>query len=922
MSEMLNSSLKKMKLINNVFRLSRMSLSKGKKVGPYEIIDLLKEGSSSKIYLAKSKITNEYVSIKAISKSPLRNNNLDDLLLITKQIETLKILKHRNIVTLYEIYESKKNIYLVTEYISGKDLIEKIIKKKRFNEEQAKKIFFQLLDALSYMHKMNICHRNLRTEHILFDKNNRPKIVGFGYSSFYESDKPIEGAYGSLCYACPEIIDEIPYNPELADVWSLGVILYVLTCGYLPFSDEDDNKNKILISQGIIDFPKEISNKLKDLLKHMLEKNPKKRYNFQKIVKHPWIKPYTEKIFSKGINIHKTIFPVDERILNIINEFGLDKTKVKNDLIVNKYNIGTSIYKQMERKLLDLKFKNVSDLWSEEFVAYRDDEKNKYKDGNKKYEEFIMNVDKRYKNKEDFINAFKAREDMIVERLLYLKEKRDEENEKQKNKLNIIEEAIIDDGEEDNDLYEKNKSDNENELKENDLDSINIDNIRTVKTERYKSFPRRMNINSINFGKLMKIEKNNNISKNKDNLNKNLLNKKNDDVQIVYNKDQDEDILQKFQEEQIKKYSENIDIIIENPKHEKVPSAPDLINNIYHKNTFLYQMNSFRLSLSPEKNQNLPQKILEKKQSSNSKEGTTSISSYNNNSLYNNIYSKNSLYSYAPNNDNRKDSNEDYHKSTISDNTLFYYNNGNKNTTYESSFRMTKVRKSNNKSYLARGSLYDNILKKSHPDNIRKTTTKKSLFNNLANINKNEEIKEKKNFEKQNKKNNIQKSSNYELKYSLSFDDDDDDEEEEEGENEDEFNPNIKEEDIKLLNILDNENDDDELMELKKMYYKGNKNEKVKKEENIDEEKNTKINNEEIIENLNIDKTLNSNLNSFSRANTLIEEFNKYEEKLNEINKNYQINDKEENENLGSSRIRFDSQFEIIVQDDIFDKYK
>ena len=112
---------------------------------------------------------------------------------------------------------------------------------------------------------MNICHRNIRAEHILFDKNNRPKIVGFGYSACYEKNKKIKGAYGSLCYACPEIIDEQPYNPELADVWSLGVILYVLICGYLPFSDEDDDRNKMLISEGKIEFTKEISNKLKDL---------------------------------------------------------------------------------------------------------------------------------------------------------------------------------------------------------------------------------------------------------------------------------------------------------------------------------------------------------------------------------------------------------------------------------------------------------------------------------------------------------------------------------------------------------------------------------------------------------------------------------------------------------------------------------
>ena len=129
----------------------------------------------------------------------------------------------------------------------------------------------------------------------------------------------------------------------------------------------------------------------------MLDKNPKKRYNFQKIIKHPWIKPYSEKLLTQGINIYKTIYPIDERILNIIKEYGLDKYEVKKDLIMNKYNEGTSIYKQIVKILIELKIKNISDLWSEEFTAYRDEVKNKYNDGEQRYEEFIKKLMKNIK---------------------------------------------------------------------------------------------------------------------------------------------------------------------------------------------------------------------------------------------------------------------------------------------------------------------------------------------------------------------------------------------------------------------------------------------------------------------------------------------------------------------------------------------
>jgi len=810
MSE-LTQSLKKHRRQNNMLHQSRMSLEKGKFIGPYEIVDFLKEGSSSKIYLAKSQYLKEPVVIKAINKSHFQKN-LDDLLLVTKQIETLKILKHRNIITLYEIYESRKHIYLITEYCPGKDLIEKIIRKKRFNEEEALLIFFQLLDAFTYMHKMNICHRNVRTEHILFDKNNRPKIVGFGYSSFYEKNKKIEGAFGSLCYACPEIIDEQPYNPELADVWSLGVILYVLICGYLPFSDEDDNKNKILISEGKIEFPKEISNKLKDLLRHMLDKDPNKRYNFQKIVKHPWIKPYSESFFSQGVNVYKTIFPVEEKILNILHEFNLDKNKIKDDLIKNKYNMGTGLYKQVVRKLMDMKIKNISDLFCPEFNEYRDNEKNSYKDGDKRYEEFIQKVAGKYNKKESFVNEFKEREDQIVEKLIALKEHKDEE----KNRLNVIDEENDKEKEE-----EENINDNDGEAKD-------------------------------------------------------LIN--NDNVEIVYNddKDQDVDLIQQFKEQQNKKSSSNNDLIDESSPNNEIQTS-----NIKNESK-LPDNKSVRLT------------------------STSKVSKPENLLLSNNIL----ISSKAK---NLPDKN--YFKSISNPNVL----TSSSNTT---NFRMTAIRKTNTKNYFDRGSLYDDFLKKNHPENVRKTMLKSRFGNLYENVGKSvvEDIKEKdeSESEKEEKKENENEKK---IKFSLSFDFDDDDEEENK---EDESDDNVidvidGDGDEKLFNLLNND-DDEEIKELKRLYYGDNLKESIKvlkksilkkksvkfkddvdnKEKEKDKEKNTEI------------KRVGTNVSGVSGL-----DMDKYEEKLKQFNKNLDIeNDKEDdcnNNNDKIEKIKIDSQFEICL---------
>ena len=472
-----------------------------KNIGPYSIINKINEGNNSKIYLAKSKYTNDEVAIKIISKEPLQEN-LEDLILVLKQIESLKLLKHKNIISLYEIYESPKYFYFIMEYLPKKNLIEKIILKKRLSENEALIIFIQLLDALIYMNQMNIAHRNLRTEHILFDKNNRPKIIGFNYSTFFEKDKKLDGQYGSLCYICPEILNEEQYNPELSDVWSLGVILYVMICGYLPFSEENDEKNKNNITEGKVEYPKEISNKIKDLLKHMLEVNANKRYNYQKILKHPWVKNFAENknMFIGGINIFEIKYPVDERILNIIetNFKNFDKNEIKKDLIENKYNEGTGLYKLLLTKIINMKFNSVSDLFSDSFIKYIQNKNNYFNNTDKNknisiYKKYIDKINNKINKLENYINDYKKREDDVAKYLVDL---------------------------------------------QNLKNSININN----------------NIKNKNLGKEIQNNSQNSFS---------LKNEKNS-INNEDSKYEDEDIIKKFKEQQDKQKLENENIIINN----------------------------------------------------------------------------------------------------------------------------------------------------------------------------------------------------------------------------------------------------------------------------------------------------------------------------------------------------------------------
>ena len=386
-----------------------------KSIGPYEIKEKITDGSYSKIYLGKSKYTGDNVAIKIIEKVYLLEN-MEDLLLIKRQIEILKIIKHRNILTLYEIFESHDFIFLVMEYIPGKNMCEMIITKRRFREEEAQKIFVQMVDALYYLHKMNICHRNITSNHILIDINNVPKLISFSYSTFYSKNQELKDSFGSLCHACPEIISEMPYKPELSDTWSLGIVLYTMVAGYLPFSEENDERNKELIVCGKIEYPKEMSNKLKDLLKHILDPNPKKRYDLNKIMKHPWFKPYNEKLVG-GCNRLKMIVPVDEKILNIIEQFGFDKNRVELDMKNNKYNNTTGLYKLLVKKANILGFHSVSDLGCKEFLEYRDNSKNLIDDGDVKYEIYLKDVQKRIESIEKHIFDYQEKEENILKEL-------------------------------------------------------------------------------------------------------------------------------------------------------------------------------------------------------------------------------------------------------------------------------------------------------------------------------------------------------------------------------------------------------------------------------------------------------------------------------------------------------------------------
>ena len=453
-------------------------------IGPYTIKEKIKDGAFSVISLASSKITGDDVAVKTIDKNSL-HANITDLSLVDNEVAILKILKHKNILTLYQLFESPKYIHIVTELINGKELFDQIMTNKKIEEEEAKGIFYQMLDALIYMHKMSICHRDIKIENILFEKRtNTPKLIDFGFSSFYRKGTKLKEVCGSPSYACPEMHKGVEYYPEKADVWSFGIVLYVMLCGYLPFSEEDDEKNKDLIIKGDFYLPKELSPSASDLLKHMIDPNEETRFDFDKVSNHEWLKGMP--IFSGGFNMFEVIYPEDERVIKAMSFFGFDKDTLSNELKNNKYTNGTGAYKQIVKRVIQNGMTSYSDLMSIEYKSFKRRKENRIpkEKSETAFSEFLNKQFERIEKVHQKEKEFEEKENNAVAELDKLKEEalKNKEGE-QKEEVAVQKEVKM--NEENIELQTNDKSHIDKSIQNESKDNKEIENTE-IPDNKYK----------------------------------------------------------------------------------------------------------------------------------------------------------------------------------------------------------------------------------------------------------------------------------------------------------------------------------------------------------------------------------------------------------------------------------------------------
>ncbi|KAI0202025.1 protein kinase SNF1 [Astrocystis sublimbata] len=297
-------------------QLAREKTKAEQRVGAYTIIKTLGEGSFGKVKLAVHRSTGQQVALKIIARKKLISRDMVGR--VEREIEYLQLLRHPHIIKLYSVIKTPNEIIMVLEF-AGDELFDYIVARGRLDEQTARRFFQQMVCAVEYCHRHKVVHRDLKPENLLLDDQLNVKIADFGLSNIMTDGNFLKTSCGSPNYAAPEVIGGKLYAGPEVDVWSCGVILYVLLVGRLPFDDDHIPSLFAKIQRGVFTIPQWIKPQAADLIRKMLQTNPVQRATIDDIRQDPWfmkdlpsyLAPQVEEFLNTGVDPNRAIRPSD-----------------------------------------------------------------------------------------------------------------------------------------------------------------------------------------------------------------------------------------------------------------------------------------------------------------------------------------------------------------------------------------------------------------------------------------------------------------------------------------------------------------------------------------------------------------------------------------------------------------------------------
>ena len=529
----------------------------------YDIIDVLGEGTFGVVRLGRDKITGEKVAIKILEKQKIIARHDEER--VRRELDIIRRVNHINIIKIIKIEEDKDNKYLIMEYCEKGELFNHIIESENLGELEAAYYYYQLINGLECIHNNDFVHRDIKPENLLINKDNILKIIDFGLSNYFDKTQLLKTPCGSPCYASPEMVTGKNYDGCLSDVWSSGIVLYAMLCGYLPFEDPNNDILYRKIYLCNVEYPDDMSEDALNLLERILVNKPEIRITIPEIKKHPFYLKGRARFellhadLLKEVEIDYTTLK-ESKSKGDINREGERKTRneknkskknleiIKNELnSVDKINMDKNDEIKNDNKqnknIITKKYEKTVDKENEKEIITNFKEKINNNEIIKKIKESFENKEsKEIKEKEENKKSKESRESKenkgYKENIENKGKKEIKENKEFKGNKEIKEIKEIIDNKEKKEIIENKES---KRIKENKQNKENIENKENK------------NNNKNNNNEKIPLEKRNDKDKNKDNLNENKdnvvnilypRNKRNNknEIKYIYNQDDKKNI--------------------------------------------------------------------------------------------------------------------------------------------------------------------------------------------------------------------------------------------------------------------------------------------------------------------------------------------------------------------------------------------